>query len=130
MTTEDQLARIDALLGEVRALIAENAAQGADPWPTAPLIVADWTRGGVEGGRAVLYRETDTDQYWTIRDNESVYQEHSGDTLTNVIPVTVVPVAEWRRLRETLAAADAGDFDFFLGSFRALIAATDALGLD
>ena len=128
MTTEDQLARIDALLGEVRALIAENAAQGADPWPTAPLIVADWTRGGVEGGRAVLYRETDTDQYWTIRDDESVYPEHPGDTLTNVVPVTVVPTAEWEALvdawrggmRQNILADHVGD----------LIAATDALGLD
>ena len=128
MTTEDQLARIDALLGEVRALIAENAAQGADPWPTAPLIVADWTRGGVEGGRAVLYRETDTDQYWTIRDDESVYPEHPGDTLTNVVPVTPVPTAEWEALvdawrggmRQNILADHVGD----------LIAATDALGLD
>ena len=103
---------------------------GPDPWPTAPLIVADWTSGGVEGGRGLLYRETDADQYWTIRENESVYPEHSGDTLTNVVPVAVVPIAELRSARETLAAADAGDFDSLLGSFRALIAATDALGLD
>ena len=69
-----------------------------DPWPTAPLIVADWTSGGVEGGRGLLYRETDADQYWTIRENESVYPEHTGDTLTNVVPVTVVPTAEWEAL--------------------------------
>ena len=128
MTTEDQLARIDALLGEVRALIAENAAQGADPWPTAPLIVADWTSGGQQGGRGLLYRETDTDQYWTIRENESVYPEHPGDTLTNVVPVTPVPTAEWEALvdawrggmRQNILADHVGD----------LIAATDALGLD
>ena len=101
-----------------------------DPWPTEPLIVADWTSGGQQGGRGLLYRETDTDQYWTIRENESVYPEHTGDALTNVVPVTVVPVTELRGSREMLAAADAGDFDSFLGSFRALLAATDALGLD
>ena len=101
-----------------------------DPWPTEPLIVADWTSGGQQGGRGLLYREADADQYWTIRENESVYPEHTGDTLTNVVPVTVVPIAELRRSREMLAAADAGDFDSFLGSFRALVAATDALGVD
>ncbi|NCD18241.1 MAG: hypothetical protein EOL91_13245, partial [Actinobacteria bacterium] len=29
-----------------------------DPWPAAPLIVADWTSGGQQGGRGLLYRET------------------------------------------------------------------------
>ena len=99
-----------------------------DPWPTAPLIVADWTSCGVEGGRGLLYRETDADQYWTIRENESVYPEHTGDTLTNVVPVTVVPTAEWEALvdawrggmRQNILADHVGD----------LIAATDALGLD
>ena len=99
-----------------------------DPRPTAPLIVADWTSGGVEGGRGLLYRETG--YYLVVFENESVYPEHAGDTLTNVVPVAVVPIAELRSARETLAAADAGDFDSLLGSFRALIAATDALGLD
>ena len=99
-----------------------------DPWPTAPLIVADWTSGGQQGGRGLLYRETDADQYWTIRENESVYPEHTGDALTNVVPVTVVPTAEWEALvdawrggmRQNILADHVGD----------LIAATDALGLD
>ena len=123
-------APVDGGALEISGHRIERIAPEPDPWPTAPLIVADWTSGGVEGGRGLLYREADADQYWTIRENESVYPEHTGDTLTNVVPVTVVPIAELRRSREMLAAADAGDFDSFLGSFRALVAATDALGVD
>ena len=99
----------------------ERIAPEPDPWPTAPLIVADWTSGGVEGGRELLYRETDADQYWTIRENESVYPEHTGDTLTNVVPVTPVPVAEWEAL-----VANPQSWT----RVQALIAATDALGVD
>ena len=93
-----------------------------DPWPTAPLIVAT-----ANGQRCILHRGSAA--YRDIEDFSAYFPE-SPDTLTNVVPVAVVPIAELRSARETLAAADAGDFDSLLGSFRALIAATDALGLD
>ena len=107
-----------------------------DPWPTAPLIVADWTSGGVEGGRGLLYRETDADQYWTIRENESVYPEHTGDALTNVVPVTVVPVAAlpvlWSALERWLNGnSDPGsDTNRLVGAVINLREQIDALGVD
>ena len=103
-----------------------------DPWPTAPLIVADWTSCGQQGGRGLLYRETDTDQYWTIRENESVYPEHTGDALTNVVPVTVVPTAEWGALVTARSFFEDGactEHEVF-SALRAAIKATDALGVD
>lgn len=96
-----------------------------DPWPTDDLIVADWIAGAAKG-HGLLY--LDGHEYVTI---ESGHVLREGrDTLANVVPVRVVPVAEMRHARETLAAADAGDFDSFIGSFRKLIAATDAMGVD
>ena len=98
MTTEDQLARIDALLGEVRALIAENAAQGADPWPTAPLIVAS-----VDGGGPQLLSVLTTHSAATMT---SAIVRRSESALTNVVPVTVVPAAAlpvlWSALEQWL----------------------------
>ena len=111
----------------------ERIAPEPDPWPTAPLIVADWTSGGVEGGRGLLYRETDADQYWTIRENESVYPEHPGDTLTNVVPVTVVPVAGLEALRDAVKALGyetTGMPGSLLDTALNLLSATDALGVD
>ena len=102
-----------------------------DPWPTAPLIVADWTSGGVEGGRGLLYRETDADQYWTIRENE--YPEYTGDTLNNVVSVTVVPVAELEALRasiEALGYETTGMPGSLLDTALRLLSATDMLGVD
>ena len=109
----------------------ERIAPEPGPWPTEPLIVADWTSGGVEGGRGLLYRETDADQYWTIRENESVYPEHTGDTLTNVVPVTVVSLAEWEAMAATVRALTApGTEGSLLNQAQALVKATDALGVD
>ena len=107
-----------------------------DPRPTAPLIVADWTSGGVEGGRGLLYRETDADQYWTIRENESVYPERAGDALTNVVPVTVVPAAAlpvlWSALEQWLNGnGDPGpDTNRLIGAVINLRKQIDALGVD
>ena len=103
-----------------------------DPWPTAPLIVADWTSGGVEGGRGLLYRETDADQYWTIRENESVYPEHPGDTLTNVVPVTVVPTERVDYLSAAHASWVAGAIDdkTMIGYAIGLLESLDELGVD
>ena len=83
----------------------------------------------------MLYRETDAVQYWTIRENESVYPEHSGDSLTNVVPVKPVPVAELDALRESIRALGYGPDSTtgMPGSLAdtaiRLIAATDALGV-
>ena len=100
-----------------------------EPWPTHELIVADWTSGGVEGGRGLLYRETGTDQYWTIRENESVYPEHPDDTLTNVVPVRVVPVANLDALaRASRAVGSPGLPDSLQDRVIRLLEATDALG--
>ena len=108
-----------------------------DPWPTAPLIVADWTSGGQQGGRGLLYRETDADQYWTIRENESVYPEHTGDALTNVVPVTVVPAAAlpvlWSALEQWLnsgVATATEDMHRLVGAVESLRGQIDALGVD
>ena len=107
-----------------------------EPWPTEPLIVADWTSGGQQGGRGLLYRETDADQYWTIRENESVYPEHAGDALTNVVPVTVVPVAAlpvlWSALEQWLNGnSDPGpDMTRLVGAVINLREQIDALGVD
>ena len=100
----------------------ERIAPEPDPWPTAPLIVATMA----DEHRTLLMRLNDDTTY----ENTTRVAERGVHTLTNVVPVTVVPIAELRSARETLAAADAGDFDSLLGSFRALIAATDALGGD
>ena len=108
-----------------------------DPWPMAPLIVADWTSCGQQGGRGLLYRETDTDQYWTIRENESVYPEHTGDALTNVVPVTVVPAAAlpvlWSALEQWLnngVATATEDTHRLVGAVESLRGQIDALGVD
>ena len=102
--------------------------------PTDPLIVADWTsESGQQGGRGLLYRETDADQYWTIRENE--YPEYTGDTLNNVVPVTVVPVAEMEALRASIKALGYGpestrSAGSLLDTALRLLAATDMLGVD
>ena len=108
-----------------------------DPWPTHELIVADWTSVGQQGGRGLLYRETDTDQYWTIRENESVYPEHTGDTLANVVPVTVVPTAAlpvlWSALDRWVhgPGTTAGDdLRRLVGAVVGLREQIDALGVD
>ena len=113
-------APVDGGALEISGHRIERISPEPDPWPTAPLIVADWTSGGVEGGRGLLYRETDGGYYWTVFENESVYPEHTGDTLTNVVPVTPVPVAEWEAL-----VANPQSWT----RVQALIAATDALGV-
>ena len=103
-----------------------------DPWPTAPLIVADWTSGGQQGGRGLLYRETDADQYWSIIENESVYPEHTGDALTNVVPVTVVPTERVDYLSAAHASWVAGAIDdkTMIGYAIGLLESLDELRVD
>ena len=93
-----------------------------DPWPTAPLIVAT-----ANGQRCILHRGSAA--YRDIEDFSAYFPE-SPDTLTNVVSVTVVPVAELAALREDLRAWDEEGFALLSDSVRKLIAATDALGVD
>ena len=91
-----------------------------DPWPMAPLIVAS-----VDGGGPQLLSVLTTHSAATMT---SAIVRRSESALTNVVPVTVVPTAEWEALvdawrggmRQNILADHVGD----------LIAATDALGLD
>ena len=126
MTTEDQLARIDALLAEVRALIAEDATHEPDPWPTAPLIVATLSSPSRSTKRLLLARNSNGDYVDGVR---SALQEI--DTLTNVVPVTVVPTAEWEAMATTVRSLTApGTKGSLLNQAQALVKAAEALGLD
>ena len=122
----------EILAGLLRWKVDVTPTPEPDPWPTAPLIVADWTSGGQQGGRGLLYRETDTYQYWTIRENESVYPEHPGDTLTNVVPVTVVPTERVDYLSAAHASWVAGAIDdkTMIGYAIGLLESLDELGVD
>ena len=98
----------------------ERIAPEPDPWPMAPLIVAS-----VDGGGPQLLSVLTTHSAATMT---SAIVRRSESALTNVVPVTVVPTAEWEALvdawrggmRQNILADHVGD----------LIAATDALGLD
>ena len=127
----------EVLAGLLRWKVDVTPTPEPDPWPTEPLIVADWTSGGQQGGRGLLYCEADADQYWTIRENESVYPEHTGDTLTNVVPVTVVPVAAlpvlWSALEQWLNNANrippSEETHRLVGAVESLRGQIDALGV-
>lgn len=108
-----------------------NYVRQSEPWPTAPLIVADIPNGG----RRILYRSCDGEgNYWTFDDD--LYTQ-GDDALTNVIPVRVVPAAEWEALVEAAArrpaAGDEGQplwwFALLAKCGRELVAATEALGV-
>lgn len=102
-----------------------------DPWPTDDLIVADWIATGTAKGHGLLY--FDGHEYVTI-ESRRVLRE-GRDTLTNVVPVTVVPTAEWEALVNRLREVRPGRAD---GQRRVVVTraaeqlgdATDALGLD
>ena len=99
-----------------------------DPWPTAPLIVA--TRGGRVARHGLFARwQTDSD-YVDIAGVTSgdAYDlaTPTRDTLTNVVPVTVVPVAEWEALKsDHRTRSHLADGCHIC----ALVRATDALGV-
>ena len=90
-----------------------------DLWPTDDLIVADWIAGAAKG-HGLLY--LDGFEYVTA---ESGHVLREGrDTLTNVVPVAVVPTAEWEALKAESAET------MIWTRVENLIAATDALGVD
>ena len=107
-----------------------------DPWPTAPLIVADWSEeNGTKSGRSVLYIDAVGDYCPTIDDEVGIVRG-TRDTLTNVVPVTVVPVAGLDELRACIKALGydgiqtRGMPGSLLDTTIRLIEATDALGVD
>lgn len=101
-----------------------------DPWPTAPLIVAD--RGGRVNRRGLFVKYARDADYIDIaaavgnEEFDVLWAEDGGDTLTNVVPVRVVPVAEWEAMK-----SDHRTRSHLVDGCHicALIAATDALGV-
>lgn len=80
-----------------------------DPWPTAPLIVA--TREGKHLTTARrLWRRVD-DVRGLYRSVTDIHEAHPGDTLTNVVPVTMVPTERVDYLTAALASWQAGQMD-------------------
>lgn len=94
-----------------------------DPWPTAPLIV--WTVNGDRG----LFQRRALDEY-VATTNGQVVEEGDGNTVSDPIPVTVVPTAEWEALREVLARWNTSfgtEHREVAQAANRLLAATDAL---
>lgn len=104
-----------------------------EPWPTHELIVA--TREGKHltpaSGLWAKVREIPR-IYRRVTDD---HEAHPGDTLTNVVPVRVVPVAELDALRACIKALGydgiqtRGMPGSLLDTTIRLIEATDALGV-
>ena len=103
-----------------------------DPWPTAPLIVATLSSPSRSTKRLLLARNSNGDYVDGVR---SALQEI--DTLTNVVPVTVVPTAAlpvlWSALEQWLnngAATATEDTQRLVGAVESLRGQIDALGVD
>ena len=107
-----------------------------DPWPTEPLIVADWTESAGKSGRGLLYKDDSGDYCPTIDEEVGIVRDYRRDALTNVVPVTVVPVAGLDALRASIKALGYGPQDTrgmtgsLLDTALRLLDATDALGVD
>ena len=107
-----------------------------DPWPTAPLIVADWTESAGKSGRGLLYKDDSGDYCPTIDEEVGIVRDYRRDTLSNVVPVTVVPVAELEAHRASIKALGYGTQGgtrgmpgSLLDTALRLLEATDALGV-
>jgi hypothetical protein len=108
-----------------------------DPWPTAPLIVADWSEdNGNKSDRSVLYIDA-VGNYCPTIDDEVGIVRGTRDTLANVIPVTVVPAAAlpvlWSALEQWLnngLATFTEDMHRLVGAVESLRGQIDALGVD
>ena len=107
-----------------------------DPWPTAPLIVADWTESAGKSGRGLLYKDDSGDHCPTIDEEVGIVRDYRCDTLTNVVPVTVVPVAAlpvlWSALDQWVCGTLRGsheDLKRLVGAVINLREQTDALGV-
>ena len=99
-----------------------------DPWPTAPLIVAD------RKGKRELFSRNVEGAY----ESSTFYVDSDTiDALTNVVPVTVVPTAAlpvlWSALEQWLnngAATATEDTQRLVGAVESLRGQIDALGVD
>ena len=113
-----------------------------DPWPTAPLIVAD--RGGRVHRRGMFVKYKRDADYLDlaaavdIETSDVLWAEDGDDTLTNVVPVTVVPVAAlpvlWSALEQWINHANrilpSEETQLLVGAVVALREQIDALGVD
>lgn len=133
MTNEELIRALEALLEGLRTSappIVETwkPEPEPDPWPTEPLIVAD--RGGRVNRRGLFARWQTDEDYVDIAGvtSDDVYDlaTRTLDSLTNVVPVTVVAVAEWEALKsDHRTRSHLADGCHIC----ALIAATEALGV-
>ena len=104
-----------------------------DPWPTEPLIVATREGKHLTAARRVWARSDEVRSIYTsITDS---HEAHPGDTFTDVVSVTVVPVAEMEALRASIKALGYGpestrSAGSLLDTALRLLEATDALGVD
>ena len=97
-----------------------------DPWPTEPLIVASVDGGGPQLLSIITRHAAVAMTSAIVRRSES--------TLTNVVPVTAVPVAEMEALRASIKALGYGpestrSAGSLLDTALRLLEATDALGV-
>lgn len=121
-------APVDGGALEVAGHRIERIAPEPDPWPTAPLIVAS-----VDGGGPQLLSIITSHAAVAMT---SAIVRRSEHTLTNVVPVTVVPVAAlpvlWSALEQWLNGnSDPGpDMNRLVGAVINLREQINALGVD
>ena len=133
MTTEEMIQALEALLETQRAKPV-SATPEPDPWPTEPLIVADWVRESGAKGSGLLVGGDDT----YLTEHGELLDAEVGDTLTNVVPVTIVPVAAlpvlWSALEQWLNNANrippSEETHRLVGAVESLRGQIDALGVD
>ena len=120
-------APVDGGALEISGHRIERIAPEPDPWPTEPLIVAS-----VDGGGPQLLSVLTTHSAATMT---SAIVRRSESTLTNIVPVTVVPTAEWEALRASVkplgySGHTLGTAGSLIYATTRLLSATDALGVD
>ena len=109
-------APVDGGALEISGHRIERIAPEPDPWPTADLLA--W-RGMLWA--PIAGSESGTPRYYAIHEGDEVWESMDSPFRSEAIPVTVVPVAEWEAL-----VANPQSWT----RVQALIAATDALGVD
>ena len=127
-------APVDGGALEISGHRIERITPEPDPWPTEPLIVATREGKHLTAARRVWARSDEVRSIYTsITDS---HEAHPGDTFTDVVSVTVVPVAEMEALRASIKALGYGPQDTrgmtgsLLDTALRLLDATDALGVD
>ena len=125
----DLLVALDVDPDDISALNDASAPESVepDPWPTARTVAAS-----VDGGAPQLLVIQDDDTAMTMT---GALCKRDRNTLTNVVPVTVVPTAEWEALRASVkplgySGHTLGSAGSLIYATTRLLSATDALGLD